>query len=265
MSKGMRYEVRGAGAGIPNLQSLVPGPSPSDPRPTPLVPDPSVVLRATDVWRVFETGAERLEILRGVDLEVQRGELVAILGPSGTGKSTLLHVLGALDRPTKGRVFLDSLDVFSYPESKLHELRNRKVGFVFQFHHLLSEFTVLENVAMPLLVAGMARTEALDRAHKVLEEIGFVSRLTHRPAELSGGEQARAAMGRALVNNPAVILADEPTGNLDTTSAAALVDLMVRLSTERKMTILVVTHNRAVADRTTRRLHLAEGKLEEEK
>jgi lipoprotein-releasing system ATP-binding protein len=245
MSKGMRYEVRGAGAGIPNLQSLVPGPSPSDPRPTPLVPDPSVVLRATDVWRVFETGAERLEILRGVDLEVQRGELVAILGPSGTGKSTL--------------------DVFSYPESKLHELRNRKVGFVFQFHHLLSEFTVLENVAMPLLVAGMARTEALDRAHKVLEEIGFVSRLTHRPAELSGGEQARAAMGRALVNNPAVILADEPTGNLDTTSAAALVDLMVRLSTERKMTILVVTHNRAVADRTTRRLHLAEGKLEEEK
>lgn len=226
--------------------------------------DPSPVLQATDIWRVFETGAERLEILRGVDLEVQRGQLVAILGPSGTGKSTLLHVLGALDRPTKGRVVLDSLDVFSYPESKLHELRNRKVGFVFQFHHLLSEFTVLENVAMPLLVAGMARTEALGRAHEVLEEIGFVSRLTHRPAELSGGEQARAAMARALVNEPAVILADEPTGNLDSTSAAALVDLMVRLSCERKMTILVVTHNQAVADRATRRLHLAEGKLSEE-
>lgn len=257
MSEGMRDEVRGVGVGIPNSQSPIP--SPSSP-----VPDPSVVLRAEGVWRVFETGAERLEILRGVDLEVRRGELVAILGPSGTGKSTLLHVLGALDRPTKGRVFLDSLDVFSYPESKLHELRNRKVGFVFQFHHLMSEFTVLENVAMPLLVAGVARAEALDRAYRVLEEIGFVSRLTHRPSELSGGEQARAAVARALVNEPAVILTDEPTGNLDATSAAALVDLMVRLSSERKMTTLVVTHNQAVADRATRRLQLADGRLHDE-
>jgi lipoprotein-releasing system ATP-binding protein len=223
------------------------------------------VLRAEDIWRVFETGPERLEILRGANLEVSRGELVAILGPSGTGKSTLLHILGALDRPTRGRVFLDSLDVFSYSESQLHGLRNRKVGFVFQFHHLLSEFTVLENVAMPLLVAGMERTGALGRAGKVLEEIGFVSRLTHRPAELSGGEQARAAVARALVNEPAVVLADEPTGNLDATSAAALVDLMVRLSSERKTTTIVVTHNRSVADRATRRLQLADGKLFEEK
>jgi lipoprotein-releasing system ATP-binding protein len=236
----------------------------SDPSPQSLTPSPAPVLRAEDVWRVFETGAERLEILRGVDLEVRRGEMLAILGPSGTGKSTLLHVLGALDRPTRGRVFLDSLDVFSYPESKLHDLRNRRVGFVFQFHHLLSEFTVLENVAMPLLVAGMARADALDRAHQVLEQIGFVSRLTHRPAELSGGEQARAAVARALVNEPAVVLADEPTGNLDTTTAAALVELMVRLSSERKATILVVTHNRAVADRATRRLYLADGRLHDE-
>jgi lipoprotein-releasing system ATP-binding protein len=250
MSEGSGVRGQGSESGSP------------DPR-TP-VPDPAPVLRAQDIWRVFETGPERLEVLRGADLEVRRGEMVAILGPSGTGKSTLLHILGALDRPTRGRVFLDSLDVFSYSESQLHELRSRKVGFVFQFHHLLPEFTVLENVAMPLLVAGVARAEALNRAHRVLEEIGFLSRLTHRPAELSGGEKARAAMGRALVNDPAVILADEPTGNLDVTSAAALVDLMVRLSSERKMTILVVTHNRAVADRATRRLQLAEGRLSEE-
>ena len=246
------------GVGGPGVQAGILTPEPSNPG----TPEP--VLRAEAVWRVFETGAERLEILRGVDLEVQRGEFLAILGPSGTGKSTLLHVLGALDRLTSGRVLLDSLDVFSYPESKLHELRNRKVGFVFQFHHLLSEFTVLENVAMPLLVAGMARAEALGKAHKALEEIDFVSRLTHRPAELSGGEQARAAVARALVNEPAVILADEPTGNLDATTAAALVDLMVRLSGERKVTILVVTHNQAVADRARRRLHLADGRLHDE-
>jgi len=233
----------------------------SNPSPQSLAPSPAPVLRAEGLWRVFETGAERLEVLRGVDLQVRRGEMVAILGPSGTGKSTLLHVLGALDRPTRGRVMLDSLDVFSYPESKLHELRNRKLGFVFQFHHLLSEFTVLENVAMPLLVAGTARAEALDRAHGVLEQVGFVSRLTHRPAELSGGERARAAMARALVNEPAVILADEPTGNLDVGSAAAMIEQMVRLSTERKVTILVVTHNLAVAERAMRRLQLAEGRL----
>lgn len=246
--------------GVQESRDQVAGPS----NPGILDSSTPVVLRAEGVWRVFETGPERLEILRGVDLEVQRGELLAILGPSGTGKSTLLHVLGALDRPTKGRVFLDSVDVFSYPESKLHELRNRKVGFVFQFHHLLSEFTVLENVAMPLLVAGVARAEALDRAHRVLEEIGFVTRLTHRPSELSGGEQARAAVARALVNDPAVILTDEPTGNLDATSAGTLVDLMVRLSSERKMTILIVTHNLAVADRATRRLQLADGRLHDE-
>jgi lipoprotein-releasing system ATP-binding protein len=231
---------------------------------TPRSLDPSPVLQAIDAWRVFETGPERLEVLCGINLSVRRGELVAILGPSGTGKSTLLHILGALDRPTRGRVLLDSEDVFSYSEYRLPELRNRKIGFVFQFHHLLAEFSVLENAAMPLLVANLDRHEALRRAEEVLADIGFTSRLRHRPTELSGGEKAKVALARALVNRPSVILADEPTGNLDSASAAALMDLIVRLRDERNMTTLVVTHNRAVAERASRRLVLTGGSLRDE-
>jgi len=225
----------------------------------------SVVLRAEDIWRVFVTGPERLEVLRGANLEVARGEFIAIVGPSGTGKSTLLHILGGLDRPTEGRVFLDSLDIFSYSNAKLPELRNQKVGFVFQFHHLLAEFTVLENVALPLLVAGLGMDAAFARARRVLEETGFTSRLNHRPAQLSGGEKARTALARALVNEPAVILADEPTGNLDSASAEALVDLLVGLNETKKMTTVLVTHNDAIAQRATRRLRLWDGVLNEEK
>jgi lipoprotein-releasing system ATP-binding protein len=224
----------------------------------------AVVLEAKDIWRVFEIGPERLEVLRGLDLTVRRGELLAIVGPSGTGKSTLLHILGGLDRPTRGRVVLDSLDVFGYSENRRHEIRNRKVGFVFQFHHLLSEFTVLENVAMPLLVGGTERKQALERARQALETVEFTTRMLHRPSELSGGERARAAMARALVNEPVVVLADEPTGNLDVRSAAAVTELFVRLGGERKMTIVVVTHNQSVADRATRRMVLREGRLSEE-
>lgn len=239
-------------------------PSPSLDPLTPRSLDPSPVLQAIDAWRVFETGPERLEVLCGINLSVRRGELVAILGPSGTGKSTLLHILGALDRPTRGRVLLDSEDVFSYSEYRLPELRNRKIGFVFQFHHLLAEFSVLENAAMPLLVANLDRHEALRRAEEVLADIGFTSRLRHRPTELSGGEKAKVALARALVNRPSVILADEPTGNLDSASAAALMDLIVRLRDERNMTTLVVTHNHAVAERASRRLVLTGGSLRDE-
>jgi lipoprotein-releasing system ATP-binding protein len=203
-------------------------------------------------------------VLSGVDIAVRRGELIAIVGPSGTGKSTLLHILGGLDRPTRGRVLLDSIDIFGYPDNRLPALRNRKVGFVFQFHHLLSEFDVLENAAMPLLINGVGRAEALDRAHETLRDIGFTTRLRHRPSELSGGEKARVALARALAMKPAVILADEPTGNLDVASGAQMVDIFVRLSQERRMTTVVVTHNPAVADRATRRLRLAEGRLFDE-
>jgi len=224
----------------------------------------AAVLQAQDVWRVFETGAERLEVLTGVELEITRGEFVALLGPSGTGKSTLLHILGGLDRPTRGRVLLDSVDLLRYPSSKLPELRNQKVGFVFQFHHLLAEFDVLENVALPLLVAGRPKADAFSRARAVLEEIGFANRLTHRPSELSGGEKSKAAVARALVNEPSVILADEPTGNLDATSAEGLMELLGRLNTSRGVTMLVVTHNREVATRAGRRLVLKDGRLHDE-
>ncbi len=222
------------------------------------------VLVGEDLWRVFESGPERLEVLRGVNIAVRRGELVAIVGPSGTGKSTLLHILGGLDRPTRGRVLLDSIDIFGYPDSRLPALRNRRVGFVFQFHHLLAEFTVLENVAMPLLVGGVQRPAALERANFALQLVGFVSRHRHRPAELSGGEKARVALARALVTGPAVVLADEPTGNLDVASGAQMVELFARLSAEQQLTSVIVTHNPAVAARATRRLRLAEGKLVDE-
>jgi ABC-type lipoprotein export system ATPase subunit len=222
------------------------------------------VLQAQDVWRVFETGAERLEVLTGVELEVGRGEFVALLGPSGTGKSTLLHILGGLDRPTRGRVFLDSVDLLRYPSAKLPELRNQKVGFVFQFHHLLAEFDVMENVALPLLIAGTPKPDAFTRAREVLENVGFSNRLRHRPSELSGGEKSKAAVARALVNDPSVILADEPTGNLDAASAEGLMDLLVRLNTSRGVTLLVVTHNQEVAARAGRRLVLEDGRLHDE-
>jgi lipoprotein-releasing system ATP-binding protein len=234
----------------------------SDAAATPPVAE--FALKGEGIWRVFETGSEKLEVLRGADIAVRPGEMVAIVGPSGTGKSTLLHILGGLDRPTRGRVLLDSIDIFGYPDEQLPGLRNRKVGFVFQFHHLLSEFDVLENAAMPLLINGTGRAEALERAHETLRDIGFTTRLKHRPAELSGGEKARVALARALVMRPAVILADEPTGNLDAASGAHMVDVFVRMSAERGMTTVVVTHNPGVAERATRRLRLTEGKLQDE-
>ncbi|MGQ9708609.1 MAG: ABC transporter ATP-binding protein [bacterium] len=222
-----------------------------------------VVLVAEDIWRSFQTGPEKLAVLNGVNLSVHEGELVAIVGPSGSGKSTLLHILGGLDRPDRGRVILDSQDIFSYPEYRLPELRNQKVGFVFQFHHLLSEFTVLENVAVPLLISGKDKKEAFARASEVLGEVGFTTRLKNKPPELSGGERALVAVARALVNSPAIVFADEPTGNLDSMATEALTGLLVRLSQKKGRTILVVTHNESVARRAGRRLLLRNGRLEE--
>ncbi len=222
-----------------------------------------VVLQAEGIWRSFKSGPEKLEVLKGVELTVRRGELVAIVGPSGSGKSTLLHILGGLDRPDQGRVILDSCDIFRYPEERLPELRNQKVGFVFQFHHLLAEFTVLENVALPLLIAGRARNRALVQAEAVLDEIGFTTRLRHRPAELSGGERALVAVARALAKSPVVVLADEPTGNLDNRTASGLMELLVQLK-EKGRTIVLVTHNETIARQAGRRLVLSDGRLKDE-
>ena len=202
-----------------------------------------------------------IDVLADCDLHVSRGEFVAVTGASGTGKSTLLHLLGALDRPTAGTVALDGEDYASCPPAALATLRNRKIGFVFQFHHLLREFSALENVMLPMLIAGASPAEAERRAGELLTAVGLAARLTHRPAKLSGGEQQRVAVARALVNSPVLLLADEPSGNLDAGNAEHLHGLFAELSRRYEAAVVVVTHNRLLAERADRVLTLEEGRL----
>jgi lipoprotein-releasing system ATP-binding protein len=203
-----------------------------------------------------------LRVLEGVDLEVRAGEAVAILGASGAGKSTLLHLLGALDRPSGGDVLLGGRAVASLQDEELAAVRNRYVGFVFQFHHLLREFDALENVMMPALLAGASVAEARARARELLAAVGVERRDTHKPRQLSGGEQQRVAVARALVNRPLVLLADEPSGNLDTHTSRRLHDLLFDLKEARRLCMVVVTHNRDLAARADRSLLLSEGRLQ---
>ncbi|HZE93309.1 MAG TPA: ABC transporter ATP-binding protein [Gemmatimonadales bacterium] len=222
----------------------------------------NALLTAKAVRRVFAGGdGQMLEILRGVDVEVRRGEFVAIVGASGAGKSTLLHLLGALDSPTSGDVWLDGSRYADLEARGAAELRNRKLGFVFQFHHLLREFSALENVMMPLLIGGSAPRKARSRAEEVLSEVGLAGRMSHRPAELSGGEQQRCAVARALVHDPSVVLADEPSGNLDHANAERLHEMFFRLAREYETAVVVVTHNRQLAGRADRVLLLEDGRL----
>ena len=222
----------------------------------------NALLVAKTIRRVFAGGdGQLLEILRGVDVDVRRGEFVAIVGASGAGKSTFLHLLGALDSPTTGDIWLDGSRYADLDARGAAELRNRKLGFVFQFHHLLREFSALENVMMPLLIGGAAPRTARSRAEEVLAEVGLAGRMSHRPAELSGGEQQRCAVARALVHDPSVVLADEPSGNLDHANAERLHEIFFRLAREYETAVVVVTHNRQLAGRADRVLLLEDGRL----
>lgn len=219
------------------------------------------VLRAHQVSRSFNEAGNRLEVLIGLELHVQRGERLAIVGASGSGKTTLLQIMGGLDRPSAGRVEINGRDIHSLPERERGELRNRTVGFVYQFHHLLPEFSALENVAMPLLLRRMPVSEASNEARALLERVGLGDRLKHRPHQLSGGERQRAAVARALVTRPRLVLADEPTGNLDGRNAAQVFELMLELNREFGTSLVVVTHDPRLAARMDRVLELSNGKL----
>jgi lipoprotein-releasing system ATP-binding protein len=262
----------------PDRGAAVPSSAPTDaPRDTPLdtpvgvplgVPNgatvgaPVTVLEAYDLWKSYRGGdGALLSVLSGVDLAVAPGEMVAIVGASGAGKSTLLHVLGALDRPTRGHTVIAGQRITELTDDALAALRNRAVGFVFQFHHLLREFSALENVMMPLRIAGVAPAHARSRAEELLARVGLSGRMHHRPAELSGGEQQRTAVARALAVDPAVLLADEPSGNLDHANAERLHELFAELARDLEVGMVVVTHNRSLAARAHRVLLLDDGRL----
>jgi len=219
------------------------------------------LIEAIQVHKSFKTEAGELNILRGINLTIAEGEMLGIIGASGAGKSTLLHILGALDKPSSGKVLFQGKDVFSMDDALLAEFRNSSIGFVFQFHHLLPEFNSIENVMLPGLISNRSYGETEKRAKQILEELGLSKRLKHRPGELSGGEQQRVAVARALLQNPKIVLADEPTGNLDTSTGNSLFDLFIELNRKNRTTFVIVTHNKTLSDNCHRVLEMADGRF----
>ena len=219
------------------------------------------VINAQGVGKIYKEGKIQVEVLCGLDLTVSRGEQVAIIGASGSGKSTLLHLLGGLDRHTCGKIFIEGEDISGLSQKKLSEMRNHRLGFIYQLHHLLPEFTVIENVAIPLLLRGMAILQAKEQAAAMLTKVGLQERLMHKVGELSGGERQRTAIARALVTEPACILADEPTGNLDQTTAEKVYETMLELNRDYQTSLVIVTHDMSLAKRMDRVLHLEDKQL----
>lgn len=220
------------------------------------------LLEVSDLNKSFTTSAGRIDVLKGINLKVEEGETIALVGPSGAGKTTLLHLMGTLDRPTSGKVLFGKEDVFQMGDKALARFRNGSIGFVFQFHHLLPEFSALENAMMPLLISGMKRGGAGNIAERLLNDVGLGHRLHHKPGELSGGEQQRVAIARALVLSPRLLLADEPTGNLDMKTSDEVHDILAGIHRDKGITLIIVTHNERLAARMGRTVRMADGRIE---
>jgi lipoprotein-releasing system ATP-binding protein len=219
------------------------------------------MIQVQNLSKTFLKDGLTIEVLKELNLRIDTGESLAVVGVSGSGKSTLIHILGTLDHPTSGVILFDNVNVFTWPEQKLAAFRNQKIGFIFQFHNLLPEFTSLENTMMPALIRRMPKGEAKRRAEAILTEVGLGDRITHKPGELSGGEQQRVAIARALILEPEILLADEPTGNLDTETGKKIEEILVTLNRINRITLIVVTHNQSLADRMSRQIGLRDGRI----
>lgn len=223
------------------------------------------ILEAQNLHKSFHTGNKQLQVLKGIDLKINTKQALSILGPSGAGKSTLLHILGGLDKPTEGRVFLEGVELSTVDDEEMSQIRNKKMGFVFQFYHLLPEFSALENVILPALISKQILNKKIlkDKGLELLKTVGLGKRASHRPSQLSGGEQQRLAIARAIVNSPQILFCDEPTGNLDSKTSEEIIDLLLELQQNKGMTLVVVTHDEYLAKKSQRLVHIHDGKIED--